>query len=118
MGPGVVHPSYQNAAVMPPAMPMPYNNSAPYPSGPTPYPMHDNAAPFAGAPVYFPATGSSPYPPQQSPYPPATSGSAPYPPQQAPYPQQEMMQQPPAYNEVVGSQTYQKQSPYNPNFSG
>jgi hypothetical protein len=74
----------------------------PYPQpGPAVYPYQTNVAPYPT------------YPPQNSPYP---QQSAPYPSQPAPYPQSNVL--PPAYNEVVGSSDYQKQSPYNPNFSG
>lgn len=34
-----------------------------------------------------------------------------------PMPQNPAMMNPPSYNEVVGNEAYQKQAPYNPNFS-
>lgn len=100
-GPGVVQSSYHTTIVSAPAMPMPYSDSAPYPTGPTQY---SSAAPYPPAP----------YGQQQPMYPPAANAS-PYPPQSAPYGQQAM---PPTYTDVMGNQTYQKQSPYNPGYSG
>lgn len=109
-GSGVNQTSYQTT-VGAPGMPMPYSdNSTPYPAGPpmmggAPYPT---GAPMAGVP-YPPA----PYGQPQGMYPPASS---PYPPQAAPYPPQQEMN-PPTYTDVVGNQTYQKQAPYNPNYT-
>lgn len=105
-------------AVTNPAMPMPYSDSAPYPTGP---PM--GGYPGAGNAPY-PVGGNAPYPPApygQQPtamYPPANS--TPYPPTTAPYPNAppQAMMNPPAYNEVVFTENHQKQAPYNPNFSG
>lgn len=98
-----VQSNYQ-ANVMPPGMPMPYNdNSTTYPigqpqfqPGPAPYP----SVPYGQQPMYPPVGGSAPYPSQAAPYPP------------------QAMMQPPTYNEVVGPENYQKQSAFNPNFSG
>lgn len=72
-----------------PGMPMP-GNYGPYgaPTGQAPYPMN---APY---PVGMPQPGGMPMP--QNPA---------------------AMMNPPSYNEVVGSEAYQKQAPYNPNFS-
>lgn len=115
---------YQTAAHGP--MPLPYSDSTPYPIG-----VNQTSYPAAGMPypAYPPQQGGSPYPPQSTPYPPAgaaapyppAGGAAPYP--ISPYPPQNGAQygqgmNPPAYNEVVGNENYQKQAPYNPNFSG
>lgn len=112
-GPGVMQSNYNASAA--PAMPMPYTDNTPYPTGPPmgTYPTGGNA-PYPPAPYGQQQTAM--YPPAPSgPYPPAASGN--YPPSTAPYPQQAMMN-PPPYNEVVFSDNHQKQAPYNPNFTG
>lgn len=108
---GSVHTSY-HTVVSPPSMPMPYRDSAaPYPTGPA-HPMPGNA-PYPATP--YGQQGGMPYPPQGGAYAPTAS---PYPPQSAsaPYPVQQEMN-PPPYNDVVTNQSYQKQAPYNPNYS-
>lgn len=69
-------------------------------------PMPGNYGPYAGQP------GQAPYPTNAAPYPMAMPQPA-----VMPMPQNPAMMNPPSYNEVVGSEAYQKQAPYNPNFS-
>lgn len=63
---------------------------------------------------YTPPQTNAPYP-TNTPYPmgmpqPGSGGAM-------PMPQNPAMMNPPSYNEVVGNEGYQKQAPYNPNFS-
>lgn len=106
--------NHYHTTVLPPSMPQPYSDSA------AAYmPPRGGAAPYPPYPVNTSGAAQAPYPPSPynaQPYPP-TAG-APYPPQSAPYAPQQASMDPPAYNEVVTQQNYQKQSPYNPNFSG
>lgn len=110
-----VHTNHYHTTVLPAAMPQPYSDSTPrYPAAGAPYPT---TAPYpTEGNASFPRDASAPYPP--APYPPGPYGQQPYPPvAAAPYPPQAAMD-PPAYNEVVGQQNYQKQAPYNPGYSG
>lgn len=96
-------------------MPMPFNSSAsPYPQG---------QYPTGGQHPPYPTSQTAPYP-SQMPYPQQGyqgQSNAPYPTTQsaAPYPTASHlpMMDPPAYNEVVGNESYQKQAPYNPNYN-
>lgn len=73
-------------------------------------PMPGNYGPYAG--IGMPqAGGQAPYP-TNVPYPAGVPGVG-----AMPMPQNPAMMNPPSYNEVVGSEAYQKQAPYNPNFS-
>lgn len=102
------HHTVVSSQIMQPSMPMPYNgSSAPYPTGPA-HPM-PGVASYPPAPYGQQAT----YPPTASPYPPQ---STPYPQQSAPYPAQPDLN-PPTYSDVVTNQSYQKQAPYNPNYT-
>lgn len=82
------------------------------------YPMPQHQQP-GGMPMpgnYGPYPGSGMPQPHQAPYPTNT----PYPmpqPGAMPMPHNPAMMNPPSYNDVVGSEAYQKQAPYNPNFS-
>lgn len=84
-----------------------YPNQIPYPMGQQGY----------GMPL--PATNQQSYPMPQAGYPPYPAGGAPYP----PGPHENM--NPPSYDQVVGTttttttnETYAKQSPYNPSYTG
>jgi hypothetical protein len=104
----------------PSMMPVPQlpGNEPPYPTGYPPYPTSNSPYPpnpttYPPNPTTYPPNPTT-YPPNPTTYPPVNP-SAPYP--NAPYPPQAAMN-PPSYNEVVGKPSYEKQSPYNPNFSG
>lgn len=80
---------------------------------PSAYPMPQPGMPMPGnyGPYGVPAT-NVPYP-SNTPYPMGVQQQ----PMGMPMPQNPAMMNPPSYNEVVGNEAYQKQAPYNPNFS-
>ncbi|KAG5673395.1 hypothetical protein PVAND_003450 [Polypedilum vanderplanki] len=88
-----------------------------------PYPMQNQSAmPYPSQPIalYPPMNAAAPYPPMPvgnaAPYPPMNTGPiSPYPP---PIQSQQSMYSPPSYQEVISQAPYQKQAPYNPNYSG
>uniref|UniRef100_A0A6B2E895 Putative conserved secreted protein n=1 Tax=Phlebotomus kandelakii TaxID=1109342 RepID=A0A6B2E895_9DIPT len=78
------------------------------------------AAPYGQPGVYpMPQAQSGGYPAH---YPPAQQSSTPYPPASGaggmPMPGMNPTMNPPTYDQVVSTDAYQKQSPYNPNYSG
>ncbi|XP_059613377.1 protein shisa-5 isoform X3 [Phlebotomus argentipes] len=82
--------------------------------------IQQTAAPYGQPGVYpMPQTGySAPYPPAQTqqaaaPYPPASGAGS-----SMPMPGNPTGMNPPSYDQVVGNDAYQKQSPYNPSYGG